>query len=763
MFFLTKKMIRSIKQFKFQFICAMLLAVLSVGVYSGLEGIWSGMKYEFDKFVDENNLADEWVMATYFTDDDVSAIQNLKGVTDTSKHMRLSVNMQNKDGETNYLSLDTVENENISSIHIIDGEKYNKEQANSVWIDSEYADSNDISVGNVISLEYNSEVVDATVAGIVMSPERVHFVGTADYYIPDHYHYGYGYMSEDLLDNFNVMIKCNLLEIKSNDSEVNDQVNNIIGERFLAYYDRDSLFDVSYVSTQVNNLRRISLLFSSLFTLLSVLSVHTTIKRLIDAQASDIATLKSLGFSNKSLILHYSIYGLVVSVLGTGIGYIFSFTFSKIVQKTQQELISLPEWPIKHTIGSLVLILMIIILSVLTSVSAAKKTMIGLPAEFTQKRVKHNNKVFLEKIGSFWNKISFGMKWTLRDAAAHKTRIFLGIISVCGSFMLLIVGFGMPDSVTSLTKKTYSDEFLYTNKLTLNNASTPEELDALGKQFNGQFIENVQSKIRFNQDKEVYYKSTTIFSDGEYINLKTVDNQDIDDNGIYITEGLAEALNVKEGDNAELSPSFSDQSYNFKVMGIIPSSMPQSIYIKDKCWEKAGAVFRPSHMLTGKINNIDDLKTDDRITQVITSEQQENNLTDFNEAAVGVFKLMRLVAFILVFIVLYNLSILSFLERTKEYNTFRVLGFHFNEIRVLASFENIIILLLGSIIGVPFGFEFLKLYCSTFSNDNFKIYSNISNVNFIIVCCIVFLCTIVTTFFLSLRVKKIDMVQALKE
>jgi putative ABC transport system permease protein len=86
---------------------------------------------------------------------------------------------------------------------------------------------------------------------------------------------------------------------------------------------------------------------------------------------------------------------------------------------------------------------------------------------------------------------------------------------------------------------------------------------------------------------------------------------------------------------------------------------------------------------------------------------------------------MKLVAFALVVIVLYNLSILSFIERSKEYNTFRVLGFHYNEIRVLASFENVIILGLGTLAGLPLGYWFLGIYCSTFSNDTLKIYPDI--------------------------------------
>ena len=114
-------------------------------------------------------------------------------------------------------------------------------------------------------------------------------------------------------------------------------------------------------------------------------------------------------------------------------------------------------------------------------------------------------------------------------------------------------------------------------------------------------------------------------------------------------------------------------------------------------------------------------------------------------------------------IVLYNLSILSFIERIKEYNTFRVLGFHFREICRLASLENVIILVIGTLAGIPSGLRFLELYCANFSNDTLKIYPVIKTTSLVIAFCIVAVCTVATIVLLSRRIRKIDMVQALKE
>ncbi len=761
MIFLFKKMIRSVKQFKLQFTCVLLLAMLSVIIYSGLEGIWRGIEYGFDSYTKETNLADEWVYATYLTDDDAAKIKEMKGVTEVSKRLRITAASHNDENDT-YLSLDTVGSEGISQMKLISGEKYDRSLKNSIWLDADYANENGISTGQTIDITFGGKTIHPSVTGLVMSAEKAHYVGTNDYYIPEHKQYGYGFISDDIRKQLAIGIECNLLEIKSSDSAVKESINELLGKRFIAYYDRDTLFDVAFVSGQAENLKRVSMLFSSLFILLSVLSMRTTIKRLIDAQSADITTLKSLGFSRAKLIIYYSLYGLMVGVIGTGLGYVFSFPFSAAIRKSQKALISLPKWETKHTAGSLIVILLIIALSLIASVLAARKALIGLPAESVQSKVKRTKTTLLERIRHIWNRTGFGMKWTLRDASIHKSRIALGIISVCGSFMLLMIGTGTPDSVKALTSKSYSEEFVYSYKLTLDQSNTPEQTASLTEQLYGQLIQTVQSRIT-TDDSETCFKPVTIFSSGNYLALKTIDGDKLDKDSVYITQGMAEELNLDKGDAVKLSPSFSDHSFEFTIDGIIASGMPQTFYIGSHRWIDAGAVFQPTHLLCGEINDISSISDDPRISQVMTAKQQRSNLEEFQKKLTGVFTLMKVVAFVLVVIVLYNLSILSFLERTKEYNTFRVLGFHFSEIRKLASFENIIILVMGTLLGLPLGSKFLEIYCATFSNDTIKIYSALKSISLVIVCLTVVICTVITTVLLSRRIKKIDMVQALKE
>ncbi|MBQ2581469.1 MAG: hypothetical protein II574_07560, partial [Ruminococcus sp.] len=209
MIFLFKKMLRSVRQFKLQFASVLLLAMLSVMIFSGLEGVYNGIETQFDEFSQETNLADEWVFATYFTPQDIAAIEGTKGMSEVSQKLRITASTVGKDGETNYLSLDTM-GSGISAMKLTDGSAYDSALTDSVWRDSDYAEKNDISIGQIIEISYGTKTVSVAVAGFGMSAERAHYLGTSDNYIPEHSRYGYGFMSDDLPEKLGVQIPCNL-------------------------------------------------------------------------------------------------------------------------------------------------------------------------------------------------------------------------------------------------------------------------------------------------------------------------------------------------------------------------------------------------------------------------------------------------------------------------------------------------------------------------------------------------------------------------
>ncbi|MFE8586022.1 FtsX-like permease family protein, partial [Sphingomonas sp. NCPPB 2930] len=205
-----------------------------------------------------------------------------------------------------------------------------------------------------------------------------------------------------------------------------------------------SLTEISEATDRVGQIRNLSYLFSFIFILLAILAMFTTIQRLIDGQTKEIAVLKALGFSNQAISLHYILFGLVVSLLGSFAGFAISPLMSWFVLETQKSMFTLPNWQISYSSSSIVVGIVVIIICVLAAYLASRESARGLPAIFLRGKEKVAKSVFVERFSSIWQRISYPSRWAIRDASFNRIRVLMGIVGVAGSMMLLIAGIGMP-------------------------------------------------------------------------------------------------------------------------------------------------------------------------------------------------------------------------------------------------------------------------------------------------------------------------------
>lgn len=118
-------------------------------------------------------------------------------------------------------------------------------------------------------------------------------------------------------------------------------------------------------------------------------------------------------------------------------------------------------------------------------------------------------------------------------------------------------------------------------------------------------------------------------------------------------------------------------------------------------------------------------------------------------------------AVILGVVVLYNLGVLSFVEKMREIATLKVLGFQSRKIRGILQKQNIWVTAIGILIGLPAGYGLLMGICSTMP-DTMDMEPELSLLSYLYSICGTFLVSIAVNFFLSGKVKTIDMVDALK-
>ncbi|KPG69749.1 ABC transporter permease [Enterococcus sp. RIT-PI-f] len=752
--YLNLKLLRDLRKNGLQFFSVFLMAFLSILVFVGLQGVWGGLDVSLTNFISENGLADAWVYSTGFSDADIKAFENISGVqTVYAKHI-IDVKDISNNAMQRSLSLSTYDENSPSSPYIVRGKTFHK-QVGGIWINKGYAEANDLQLNQELRVMLGNREVVLVVEGFILSTDKIYFTGTQEFIAPNNEEVGYGLISlatwEETLDLSGLP---GVIEIIGDSEDVRLSAESIMGERHGGYYNRSTLSEVSEALGRVNQIRNLSYMFSFIFILLAILAMYTTIKRLIETQTKEIAVLQALGFSSQKIGFHYSSFGLLVGGIGITCGLVIAPMLSSFVLETQKNMLSLPHWKISYNYFSLVICGLVLLVCVSSAFLASREARISLPVHFLRgTSEKKGSRTFLERSDYIWSKLNYENRWGIRDAAINKIRILMGIIGVAGGMMLITAGLGMPTSINYLVEKAYTQDFTYEQRINTSNYRT------LKSELFGQWIQTIPS--RFSPD-DGYNRLLMVIEEGEFIHMQTTDGDLISVGGFYVTEGFAERAKIKKGDTVSVYPAFHEHSFTFEVTGIISSETNQGAYIFKETWEKAGGSFKPQTLLIDRLLDFSEVEENTDIVSTISIADQKQNAYDFVESLQGIFSMIIAFAILLVVVVLYNLGTLNFVERMRDYTTLNVLGMTNRELRRITMIENIFTTLIGWCVGIPAGSWFLTQYVQTFSTIHIDYQPYIYLPNVLIATSIVWICSLSTTIFVSQRIKKIDLVEALK-
>lgn len=327
----------------------------------------------------------------------------------------------------------------------------------------------------------------------------------------------------------------------------------------------------------------------------------------------------------------------------------------------------------------------------------------------------------------------------------------MGIIGVAGGMMLMIAGIGMPQSINHLVDQAYGHDFTYSKRLNVNDYQQFQQ----SNHSNGQWVQ--LSQAHYSPD-DGYDRLLMVISKGDYVQMKTTDGQKIKDGGVYVTQGFADRAKLSKGVTLKIKTVGLTEPIKLKIKGIITSETNQGAYVTSKTWEDASGTFQPTTFLVGKGSKY----AKALITSTISMQSQRQNAERFVNNLMSIFALIIAFAMLLIVMVLYNLGALSFVERSRDYATLSVLGIKKNELRNLTLIENLITNFVGWLIGIPAGIWFLGEYVNTFSTINLVYTPYVNWLTITVASIFVWICSLSTTLLISRRIRKLDMVQALK-
>ncbi|KKY00530.1 ABC transporter permease [Paraclostridium benzoelyticum] len=548
--------------------------------------------------------------------------------------------------------------------------------------------------------------------------------------------------------------------------------------------DRNTNYGFVDYKNSANSIESISKIFPVFFFSLAALICLTTMTRMVDEQRINIGTMKALGYDTGSIMLKYILYSLLASVLGSVLGNLIGLTvFPSVIYNAYASMTyTLPKVTLVFSVRLIVLSTLIAILTTtLASVYSCYKELKEVPSMLMRPKAPTEGKrILLERISFIWNRLNFTQKVTFRNLFRYKKRFFMTVIGIAGCSALLLTGFGIKDSISSIVDNQYGQIIKY--NLTLNygkdvdkNSKTKEEkvIDSDDRINNCLNIKNKSYKVISNSvEKDVnIVVPENINEINKFITLKNrVSNKKytLNNKGVFITEKLAKLLKVKDGDSIVLKNE-DNKEFKVKVSGIVENYVGHYLYMSPKLYKNT---FNENVKFNEVLINTKDGISQDKLGKDMMNLDNINSAT-FNTSAKSSFSdmitnlnsvviLIIVSAGALAFIVLYNLTNVNISERIREIATIKVLGFYDNEVSSYVFRENIILTVIGTILGLILG-VFLHRFIMTTAELEFVMFGrDIKPISFILSGMLTFIFATLVNLCMYFKLKKVKMVESLK-
>ena len=569
-----------------------------------------------------------------------------------------------------------------------------------------------------------------------------------------------------------------------NDAE--EQVNNIKnGEWYVL--DRGSTISFVTLEQYADRMDAIARVFPVFFFLVAALVATTTMTRMVDENRLQMGTLKALGYSNARIAGKYLFYALTASVLGSIAGMAVGFVvFPLIIWYAYEMIFSLPTFTLQFYPGMAAASVAISAAVIgLATWSACRASLKEKSAALLLPRAPVAGKrIFLEYITPLWKRMSFSQKTTARNLFRYKKRFFMTVLGVAGCTALLLIGFGIQDSILPIVTK-------QSTELTHNDLTITLSDEAALTVENG-LADTLNSNSAVTNWDAIYTKSVSIYNEaGEsasvsvvaaqqdssmtryvtFRNRKGHDTIPFDDSSVILTEKTAQNLGVQVGDPIWVENADGER-VQLTLTGITENYMFTRLYLSRTQLENLlGAQDVPWNTVYGLTTCGTEAECDALRTTLLACNYvsgvsfTEDTTSMFDNLIVSLNYVVILVivcAAALAAVVLYNLISVNLTERKKELATIKVLGFYDKEVYRYIFREIDLLALIGSGVGLLLGIPLHQFIIRTVEMDQLMFIRNIAPRSYLLSVALTMLFTLVVCFVMRRHVKKISMVESMK-
>ncbi|MEG0276105.1 MAG: FtsX-like permease family protein [Coprobacillus sp.] len=534
-----------------------------------------------------------------------------------------------------------------------------------------------------------------------------------------------------------------------------------------------------------DSISSIANVFPLMFFLVAALVSLTTMTRMVEEQRNQNGTLRALGYSKTDIIKQYVVYVILATSIACALGIvvgtqffprIICYLYNLMLFKVDVSILIFSD-----SIIALQTVFISVVVTMIATLSVCLSELNLMPAVLMRpKSPKIGKRIVLERINFIWKRLSFNHKVTMRNIFRYKKRFLMSIIGIAGCTALIITGFGIRSSVSQIVDLQYSNVFTYDAVVRLEDEVSVNE----AKKYQTQLLQrdevnNVEyvlnQSVNLLKNKEDLYASMIVYQSLDNIqnfihfeDFTSSKNLTLDDDGVIISAKTAELLKVDEGDTIDVE--INGDKYNVKIAGVMKNYFMNYIYMSQNLYEeltskdlKVNHAFMTMKKLDQSYKtSIEDYMKEKGYGNISAISSYGSDFNDEIKSIDIVVVILIICAGALSFIVLYNLTNINIQERKSEIATIKVLGFRRKEVYDYIFRENIILSMIGSLVGLVFGYFLHQFIIRTVELEVTMFVRTLDIYSYLYAFIITMGFTFLINYTMRRVLNKVDMVESLK-
>ncbi len=781
---LNRKLVRDLWQAKGQFISVLIVVIIGVMFYSGINAAFKNLSGASEKYYREYRLGDLWAAFYKAPESMEEKIKSLPFVKMATGRVvqDVKIGISGENAVVRLITLPDEKRDIVNDIMITSGRYFSNADSNQCLVEEGFFKAHNLKIGDYISPVINGIEVKLKVAGSVKGPEYVYTIKDGSELVPDNKRFGVVYVKKSFgqaILGFDGSIN-NLTMLFHEGTDVDkakDDVKKALKEfGVTGIVERENQISNKMLSEELKGLKSTGGAFPVIFFIVAAVIIYITMGRMVENQRSQIGVLKAFGFSNLQVLLHYLSYSVVIAILGSIIGAIFGMFLGKAFTELENTYFNLPAADMKMYPELVIPASMLtLIFCLLAGYNSCKRAFRIMPSEAMRAKAPlKGKKIFIEKIAVLWGNLGYRWKIILRNVFRYKRRALLTSIGVIFATAITFIAFGQMDSINFLIDQQYSNIQNYDIKVNFTKFLNIEELSHIKNISHVAKLEPVvETGVEISngwRKKDIGF--TALISSPEIYKVTDKDGNPVKlpDNGILIPDKLSRTLDVRPGDMVHIKSFLpAKEKKEIQVKGVIAQYIGSSVFNNIDSMNYLTGEGRIANSAVIKIDSssnekqvMDKLKEMPAVGSVQSKTDSLNNLMKNMGSMSSFVGVMIVLAAVLSIAVIYNIATINIFERQRELATLKVLGFKDGEVRSLIFNENYLITLFGILVGLPFGKWLGNSMMSMYETDAYSFVFVAGTGDYFLAAILTVVFTVLANLILMKKIRTISMVEVLK-